>query len=119
MNQLTASGPQEVESKGMSCNWFEKVLSCRGVEDTQSLSLATGGDGEVVCGDLETVRTEPETGSGPTFGLQNKWVSQKQECHVESEGLEEISLGDFIVAGGDSHVGTKPPEGERPGFMQS
>ena len=97
---------------------FGNVSSSRGAEGSGGLSLATGDDAKVVGGAGWIFRTELYTGTGPIGGAQVTGASQKQEWHFPGVELEASSLGGCIGAEGVFAGVTKPPGGERQGFMR-
>ena len=90
-----------------------------GADGSGGLTLATGDDAKVVGGAGWIIGTELDTGNGSTVEVQVMGASQEQEWHFAGVQLEASSLGGCIGAEGVFTAGTKPPGGERQGFMRS
>ena len=98
---------------------FGNVSSSSGAEGSGGLSLSIGDDEKVVCIAGWIIGTQFDTGTGPAVEVQVIGASQKQEWHFAGVELEASSLAGCIGAEGVSAGGTKPPGGERQGFMRS
>ena len=87
----------KLHNEGVSCEWFGNLSSLRGAREAGALLLTNGGDADVVCGDLQTVRRELVTGTGPIVGLHDKRLPHAQTWHFAKEVFERNSCSRLLV----------------------